>query len=115
MRKFLLSGAVAAALMLAVSKVDAASGGNLVLNISGTVEYQLTNSDVVGKAKTVSFNNATIYNMISNAVAHAIHGATNLPAKGIIKYDPEDSDGRVTGFFYVTDKTNGFFYALSGK
>ena len=99
--------------MLAAGKVEAA--GNLVLNISGSAQYQLSVSTLSGKTKTVSFNNATIYNMISNAVAVAPNGlAATLPAKGIIEYDPGDSDGTHNGFFYVTDKTGSYYYQLSG-
>jgi hypothetical protein len=114
MKKLAMFAVAAAALVLAAGKVEAS--GNLVLNISGSVQYQVTNSATVGKTKTQSFNNATIYNLISNAVANATNGiATNLPAKGIIAYDPEGYDGMNTGLFYVTDKTNGFYYPLSGQ
>jgi hypothetical protein len=113
MKKLAMFAVAAAALVLAAGKVEAS--GNLVLNISGSIQYQVTNSANVGKTKTQSFNNATIYNLISNAVANAANGiATNLPAKGIIAYDPEGYDGTNNGIFYVTDKTNGFYYPLSG-
>jgi hypothetical protein len=113
MKKLAMLAVTVAALVLTAGKAEAA--GNLVLNISGSVQYQVSGSTLVGKAKTVSFNNTTIYNLISNAVAHAANGiATNLPAKGIIEYDPEDSDGLNNGFFYVTDKAGDFYYQLSG-
>lgn len=118
MKKLVILAVTAAAFALAAGKVEA-SGGTLILNISGSVQYQTTNSDstngIVGKVKTQTFNNATVYNMISNAVANAENGlAATLPAKGIIVFDPTDSDGTNTGFFYVTDKANDFYYQLSG-
>lgn len=114
MKELAILAVAASALALAAGKVEA-SGEKLILNISGAVQYQYTNTALVGKTKIQSFNNATIYNMISNAVANAKNGiATNLPARGMIEFDPQDSDGLNTGFFYVTDKTNGFNYALSG-
>jgi hypothetical protein len=113
MKKLAMFAVAAAALVFAAGKVEAA--GDLVLTISGSVQYQYSSSITVGKTKTVSFSNATIYNMLSNSIANESNGlAATLPAKGIIKYDPEDSDGKTTGFFYVTDKTNGFYYPLSG-
>lgn len=117
MKKLAILAVTAAALVLAAGKVEA-SNSNLNLTISGSVQYQVSATDTSGTAKTQSFNTASIYNVISNAVAGNTNGiATNLPAKGIIVFDPTDSDaGGVTGFFYVTSnsKTNTFFYPLSG-
>ncbi len=113
MKKIAVLAVTVAALVLAAGKVEAA--GNLILNISGSAQYQFTNSTLSGKTKTVSFSNASIYNMISNSVAANTNGvATNLPAKGIIEYDPEGNDDNIQGIFYVTDKTNGFYFPLSG-
>lgn len=116
MKKFALS-IVTAALAFATTHAMA-SGNELVLNVSGTVQYQYTNSSSTtyfGKTKTQSFNNATIYNMISNAVANAGNGlAATLPAKGLIVFNPTGYDGKNDGFFYVTNTATGFYYPLSG-
>jgi hypothetical protein len=77
-------------------------------------------------AKSMSFNNATIYNIISNAVANSqvITGDTNvptatLPADGYIAFSQGDNsfnppDDYFGGFFYVTNKS-GFYFPLSGE
>ena len=105
-----------------------------VFNISGTALFNKTNyvqgAKQVATTTTFSFNNKTIYNVISNAVANATNYdkaiiTTNLPANGYIAYNffatnnanfnPYDSISysQVMGVFYVTNKT-GFYYPLSG-
>lgn len=126
MKKFILLSAVSVALALAAGKAMASSSDILTLTMSGTVETVKTNylvkTNEVQTTQIMSFNNATVYLAISNAVANitnndpaAAIAATNLPAKGIIVYDPEISDGFVQGVFFVTTKgSTNFFYPLSG-
>jgi hypothetical protein len=118
MKKFMLLSAVVAALALAAGRAVAASNGTFTLTMSGTVETVKTSTGTTQTTQTKSFNNATIYLAISNAVAQGnVTGvpATNLPAKGFIVYNPEESDGFVQGIFYVTTKgATNFAYPLSG-
>jgi hypothetical protein len=131
MRKFLLTIAVTVVLALAFNKACA----DPVFNISGTALFNKTNyiqgSKQVATTTTFSFNNKTIYSIISNAVANGTNYdthimVTNLPANGYIAYgffvtnnannfSPYDSIfyPQVMGAFYVTNKT-GFYYPLSG-
>jgi hypothetical protein len=104
----------------------------LVVGVNGTADFVTTNyfkldkkgsADVVTNyitvAKSVTFNNAKIYNLISNAVAnaHSISGNTNipsttLPADGYIAFNPT-FDGGHDEFFYVTNKS-GYYFPLGG-
>jgi hypothetical protein len=107
----------------------------LTLNASGTIDLVKTNitkyvyvkseaesngvMTVIGTMK--SFNNAFIYQIISNAVAEGqVDGvpATNLPANGFIAFNLEKNDSGSNNFeagtFYVTNKFVGWSYALSG-
>lgn len=112
---------------------------DMMLNISGTIKSESTN--VVYSTNTVfttnavpikqgvvsmSLNNKSVYNLISNAVAGAYGtlGANitpvTLPADGYIAFDPNVVEDQVVsnnlyadGLFYVTNKS-GFYYALSG-
>lgn len=116
MKKFVLLSAVSVALAMAASEAVASSNGPFTLTMSGTVETVKTNTGAVQTTQTKSFNNATIYLMISNAVATAPNGiATNLPANGIFVYNPNANDGTVQGVFYVTTKGSTNFYQLSGS
>ncbi len=115
MKKLILFIAVAAALFFTAGKAAAQ------FSLTATAVFNLTNymkgTNYIATTKTMSINNAFIYNLISNAVANASNGsnnlATTLPAKGYIAYFPEGSDGKYNGFFYVTD-SKGSYYQLSG-
>jgi len=121
MKKFVLSGIVAATLTVALASAWAKDP---VLTVSGTAVIQKTNyenssSVFIGTTASSSFNNKQVYNLISNAVANASSasfGAISsaiLPANGYIAFNAQSFDGQVSGIFYVTNKT-GFFYQLSG-
>lgn len=122
MRKLLIMAGMAAALALAADKVAAAQPAFPTLSISGTVEEIKTNyynkSDTnVQTITSQSFNNASIYLLISNAVAQgyvAGVAATHLPAKGMIVFNPNGSDTLVSGIFFVTNKGTSFSFPLSG-
>jgi hypothetical protein len=105
----------------------------LTLNASGNIDLLKTNiykyvksgagsnEDITVTATTKSFNNAFIYQMISNAVAEGqVDGvpATNLPANGYIAFNlgnrSSASNNIAEGTFYVTNKFVGWSYALSG-
>jgi hypothetical protein len=80
-----------------------------------------SNEEASVTSTTKSFNNAFIYQMISNAVAEGqVDGvpATNLPANGFIAFSLGKNDSGSNGFdggtFYVTNKFVGWSYALSG-
>jgi hypothetical protein len=110
-----------------------------ILNVSGTFESGVTNYDKLDRKgtnvvdtneisfeKTMTFNNKTIYSIISNAVANAqsISESTNvptatLPPDGYIAFSQGANDFAPTGyyaggFFYVTNKS-GFYFPLSGE
>lgn len=119
MKKFVILSAVSAVLAFAASN-DIASGKDLILNISGTVKYQNINSSQnKGVVLSHSFNEKSVYSLISNAVANAstmsggLIASAALPADGYIAFSPGMGDGEVGGVFYVTNKS-GFFYQLSG-
>ena len=121
MKNFVLLGVAMAALTFAGGKAVASSPAFPTLTMSGTVETVKTNiltkNGTVQTTQTKSFNNATIYLMISNAVAQGyVTGVppTNLPAKGFIVFDYRGSDGNVDGIFFVTNKGTSFSYPLSG-
>jgi len=105
----------------------------LNLNASGTIcllktNYQkevksggVTNTEEYYVSTTKSFNNAFIYDMISNAVAEGqVDGvpATHLPANGYIAFNLQGNnnppDDFSEGTFYVTNKS-GLYYPLSGE
>lgn len=133
MKKFLLLTVVAATLTFVNSKVSA----DPALNISSTVlseKNNLTNGiHLVATSFASSFNNRSMYNLISNAVANAANyntaiTTTNLPANGYIAYNPISETTFATNFatydtniiytnvfgmFYVTNRA-GFYYPLSG-
>lgn len=114
----ILAGALAAGL-LALTASNATAGVQ-TLNLSGTLTTYRTNytsgSTYIRQAATKAFNNAAIYQMISNAVAQgyvAGVAATNLPANGYIGFNLKGYDTNVSGTFYVTNKS-GFSFPLSG-
>jgi hypothetical protein len=121
MKKFILISTMAATLAFAAGTALAVGGGggNLILNVSGTIKYQNENDEFVGTVGSHSLNEANVYTLISNAVANASSfseggiTSTHLPANGYIAYSPGRYDGEVEGTFYVTNKT-GFHYLLSG-
>ncbi|HTV76395.1 MAG TPA: hypothetical protein VMD57_05290 [Candidatus Baltobacteraceae bacterium] len=86
----------------------------LTLTVSGTVQYQKVYG--LGEASTTaahSFNEKTVYLLVSNYVANAPSysytniAGTNLPANGSIAFNPNRNS------FYVTNQA-GFYYPLSG-
>jgi hypothetical protein len=123
MKKFILLSVVSAVLAFAAGNAVAANPvlTTLSLSASGSATFNVTNYTkgqlYIATTATKSFNNATLYSLITNAVANASNGlATNLPANGYIVFNifgydggPEEGDG----YFYVTNKT-GFYYPLSG-
>jgi hypothetical protein len=120
MKKLILT-TVTAVLTFAASHAMA-SGGNMTLNVNGTVKYQNEGASYSkGSVGTHSFNEKSVYTLISNAVANAstisggLISSTTLPANGYIAYSPGtyDYNGGVDGVFYVTNKA-GYYYALSG-
>lgn len=130
MKKFIILSAVASVLALIPGKTFAADPKCISdpqcksvppLNISGVLEE--VGSNYVNKAgvqiqtaQCLSFNNAAIYLLISNAVAQgSVSGISpeNLPATGYIVYDPAGNDGALTGTFSVTN-AGGFSFPLSG-
>jgi hypothetical protein len=105
--------AVMAITALFIPFTVAASGGGLVLNVSGTIDsLDTNNTDIKGHFNSMSVNEKDVYTLISNGVANAYGflstnlDATNLPANGYIAYN-------TAGIFYVTNKT-GFYLPLSG-
>ena len=121
MKNLVLLGVVTVALAFTGSQAVAASAPFPTLTMSGTVETVKTNVETkTGDTQTTqskSFNNATIYLMISNAVAQGyVTGVppTNLPAKGFIVFNPEGSDAYNNGVFFVTNKSPAFSFPLSG-
>jgi hypothetical protein len=106
------------AITVAMAFVAARASADLVLNVSGTVKVQGTNGVDKGTILTAALNEKVLYGIIANALIETnwpVAGITptNLPANGYIVFDPSDSDGIVTGFFYVTNKT-GYYFPLSG-
>jgi hypothetical protein len=92
------------------------------ITFTATVRSQETNAGAktteTSKTATVAWNNAKLYVLISNAVAHIGTNGTgiapaNVPANGYIAFNPNGTDGNVYGTFYITNKT-GFSYPLSG-
>ena len=117
MKKLILFSVIAARLAFSGDKAMASLGANWTFSVSGTAVFEHTNyvvgTNEVFTTVTKVFNNKTIYNLISNAVANAGIGlAANLPANGYIVFNP-GSDNTVYGYFYVTNKS-GFYYQLSG-
>lgn len=118
MKKFIVLSAIASVLAFVPGKTHACN----VLNISGALKE--VGSNYVTKAGTpaqaaqqVSFNNATVYLIISNAVAQGnVSGvpATDLPATGYIVYSPGANDGALNGEFSVTNDGTGLSFPLSG-
>ncbi len=127
---------MAAAIALLAAKASAATNPPTqftILSVSGTASFEYTNYDKLDKkgtnvvdtnivyvAKSMAFNNKTIYSIISNAVANATNYSanlisTNVPPDGYIAFNPNYDGGPEDGggFFYVTNKS-GFFLPLSG-
>ena len=117
MKKLILFTIVTTALAFAASKA-AATG----ITITGMATFNYTNymkgSNDVATTVTKSVVTSFIFDVISNAVAHASNGsndlAATLPKDGEIEYYPEGSDGKYKGYFYVTDPKGDSFYPLSG-
>ena len=84
----------------------------LRLTVSGTVKYQNAEGFGQGSTATYSFNEKTVYLLVSNYVANARFysytniAGTNLPANGYIAFNPNRD------LFYVTNKA-GFYYSLN--
>ena len=115
MKKLIAFVVLAAAFAVVTAKAAAP------FTITGMATFNKTNymkgSNYVATTTTMSLNNAFLYLLISNAVAHASNGsngiAATLPADGYISYFPEGNDGKYNGYFYVTDKKS-YYYPLSG-
>jgi hypothetical protein len=120
--------AVLAAVALSAAFISfQAPAKDLVLNVSGTIKYQNVNATETKEiVSSLSFNERTIYYIVTNALAGNAIGTngstlgafiapTNMPANGYIAFNPynTNADGITTGTFYVTNKA-GFYYALSG-
>jgi hypothetical protein len=111
-----------------------AQSAQFALNVSATIETEITNYTTlvttgsgtnkmtntvqVAKTRSEALGNTQIYELVSNAVAQGyVTGvpATDLPdAKAAdIAFNAEGTDGKVSGTFYVTNKS-GFYYPLSG-
>lgn len=115
--KIIFNAAIVAAVAFSSTKALAASGE---ISVTGTIKVQNTNSvskdAESSKVLTLSLKNAQLYSLITNAVFSAATNGiatTNFPANGYIAFDPNGTDGNVTGTFYVTNKS-GFYYPLSG-
>jgi hypothetical protein len=115
--KVLIGAALAVAFAMAkpaVGQVDTAPQvkNPLILNVSGTVKYQNVEGFKQGSTATYSFNEKTVYLLVSNYVANAQFysytniAGTNLPANGYIAFNPNRD------VFYVTNKA-GFYYPLN--
>jgi hypothetical protein len=117
----ILTGAIAVAVAFATanqancqSTTSPQVTSPLILTVSGTVEYQKAAGPDEGSIATYSFNEKTVYLLVSNYVANAQYysytniAGTNLPADGYIAFNPNHDL-----FFYVTNKA-GFYYPLSG-
>jgi hypothetical protein len=119
MKKLIVFVVLAAAFAVVTAKAAAP------FTITGTATFSQTNyvkgsskgTNYVATMVTKSFNNKSLYILISNAVANASNGSNNLaktlPADGYIGYFPEYFDGKYNGYFYVADK-KGFYFPLSG-
>ncbi len=125
MKKSIILSVIAVALACVPGKALASKSVckyNSSLNISGVLKevgsnYVNKSGVQVQTAPEVSFNNAAVYLIISNAVARGdVSGIqpTTLPAAGYIVYNPNGNDGALTGTFSVTNKGTGFSYPLSG-
>src|ERR1700722_16291326 len=125
MKKSIILSVVAAALAFIPGNALASKSVcnyNSSLNISGVLKevgsnYVNKSGVQIQTAQQVSFNNAAVYFIISNAVAHGyVSGIqpANLPATGYIVYNPKGNDGALTGAFSVTNNGTGFSYPLSG-
>lgn len=120
--------AVLAAVALSAAFIPLkAPAKDMILNVSGTIKYQGQDTGSKGTIGSFSFNEKTIYFIITNALAGgALVGTNNvstlgtniapatMPANGYIAFNPynPNADGSI-GTFYVTNKT-GFSFPLSG-
>jgi hypothetical protein len=113
------SFAVLAALAVSAAFVPfKAPAKDFVLNVSGTIKLQNQDTATKGTIATVSFNEKSLYALITNALASGTYiPATNMPANGYIAYstnaDTAFPETGYNGIFYVTNKS-GFYYQLSG-
>ncbi|HEX9048802.1 MAG TPA: hypothetical protein VF988_17385 [Verrucomicrobiae bacterium] len=112
--KITLLIAMVAAGKLAAATPQASINGNIL----GQGPTVVSNNVEVSTAPTTVLKNATVYNLVSNALINVSEFSSNippvtLPANGFIIFDAMNSDGNVGGLFYVTNR-NGFFYPLSG-
>jgi len=92
------------------------------VNLSGTILEEkssvINSNNETFTTANVPLKNATLYAVVSNAVAFASTYGTGIPsdtvpANGYIVYDPNGFDGVVAGVFYVTNNS-GYYYPLSG-
>ena len=116
MKKLAIMVVAAATFAFAASNAMA----DLRLNVSGTARYQNTSTYYVGTVTTKTFNEKTVYTLISNAVANvndlAALAPKHIPANGYIAFKPSSNDGGPeygNGFFYVTN-SSGYYLPLSG-
>lgn len=118
--------AVLAAVVLSAAFVPfKAPAKDLVLNVSGTIKYQNQDTGSKGTVGSLSFNQKTVYYIVTNALAgNAIgtNGSTlgayispaTMPVDGYIAFNPYNTNADGTyGVFYVTNKS-GFNFPLSG-
>jgi hypothetical protein len=107
--------ALTVACALAAGKAIASS--SMLLNISGALKIQNTDGDYQGTVFNDTFDEKTVFIIISNALANASASSggaiasTNLPKGAYIVYNPQASDA----FILNTNVETGFTQTVYGK